>query len=360
MQTFKKLFLLIYVVLFISCDLCPNKSRGSIFKWQTAIPENHGLDSEQLERAFTKAQNVSSIYSLLIIKDGHIVGERYYRGHDANSSFNIRSVSKSFLSALIGIAIENDIINSVDDKVLDYFPEYVHDNLDKRKNEITIRHLLTMQAGIDRDRNNYSQIFNTDNWIKSTIEEKLIYALGERWVYNTFLTHLLSGIITKAAEISTYDFAKEYLFNPLGIEIQDWKQSPQGIYFGGNNMFLTTRDMAILGLLYLNNGEMNDVQIVPYEWVEQSLQNTMPDFQKGWTWGKLENGGYGYLWWLGEIRGYKTFTALGHGGQFVMCFPDIDMLVVTNSDAYVDWDTADENERIVLDLIADHIIPALK
>jgi len=360
MQLFKKLVFPFYIILIISCDLYPDKSRGSIFKWQTAKPEDHGLDSEQLEKAFLEAQNKSSIYSLLIIKDGYIVGERYYHGHDANSSFNIRSVSKSFLSALIGIAIENGIINGLDTKVLNYFPEYVHNSLDKRKQDITIEHLLTMQAGIDRDQSIYSKIFNTDNWIKSTIEEKLIYDPGERWVYNTFLTHLLSGIITKSAEMSTYDFAKEFLFDPLGIEIQDWKQSPQGIYFGGNNMFFTTRDMAMLGLLYLNNGELNDVQIVPHDWVEQSLQNTMPDFQKGWTWGKLENGGYGYLWWLGEISGYKIFTALGHGGQFVMCFPDLDMIVVTNSNAYVDWDTADKNERIVLDLIANYILPAIR
>ncbi len=134
-------------------------------------------------------------------------------------------------------------------------------DLDPRKHEITIKHLLTMQAGIDHEHNNYSRLYSTSNWIQSAIEEALSYNPGERHSYNTFLTHLLSGIITKTAATSTYDFGQEHLFDPLRITIQDWKQSPQGIYFGGNNMFFTTRDIAILGYLYLNDGEINGVQI---------------------------------------------------------------------------------------------------
>jgi len=161
---------------------------------------------------------------------------------------------------MTGIAIENGIINSINDKMLDFFPEYNHSGLDIRKQDITVKHLLTMQAGIDHDRNNYTRLYGTSNWIQSTIEEPLLDNPGATDSYNTFLTHLISGIITKESGMSTYEFGKEYLFDPLGITIQDWKQSPQGIYFGGNNMFFTTRDMAVLGYLYLNNGEINDVQ----------------------------------------------------------------------------------------------------
>jgi CubicO group peptidase (beta-lactamase class C family) len=353
-------FSIIILFLFNSCDFCPTQPRGSIFEWQFSESSEQDFDTEQLIIALDEAENRKSIYSILVIRNGYIVAERYYRGHDENSSFNIRSVSKSFLSAMTGIAIENGIINSINDKMLDFFPEYDHSGLDTRKQDITIKHLLTMQAGIDHEHNNYSRLYGSSNWIQSAIEEPLLYNPGETHSYNTFLTHLISGIITKESGMSTYEFGQDCLFDPLGITIQDWKQSPQGIYFGGNNMFFTTRDMAVLGYLYLNGGEINGIQIVQQDWVEESLKNHMPQQQQGWSWGDLHNGGYGYLWWLGEIKGYKVFLAIGHGGQFVICFPKLDMIVATNSNAYVGWTKADENERTVLDLVANYIIPAIQ
>ena len=116
--------------------------------------------------------------------------------------------------------------------------------------------------------------------------------------------------------------------------------------------------MAVLGYLYLNGGEINSVQIVPRDWVEESIKNYMP--QQDWSWGDLQDGGYGYLWWLGNIKGYKVFIAIGHGGQFVVNFPKLNMIVATNSNAYVSWTEADENELLVLELIANYIIPAVQ
>ena len=352
-------FAIVILLLFSSCDYCPTQPRGDIFEWKTSTPSEQRFDADQLDIALNEAENRSSIYSVLVIRNGYIVAERYYRGYNENSSFNIRSVSKSFLSAMTGIAIENGMINSINDKMLDFFPEYDHSGLDTRKQDITVKHLLTMQAGIDHEHNNYSRLYGTSNWIQSAIEEPLLYNPGETHSYNTFLTHLISGIITKESGMSTYEFGQEYLFDPLGITIQDWKQSPQGIYFGGNNMFFTTRDMAVLGYLYLNGGEINGVQIVPRDWVEESLKNRMPEHQQGWTWGPMENGGYGYLWWLGTIMGYEAFMAIGHGGQFVVNFPALNMIVATNSNAYIGWDEANINELSALDLIGNYIIPAI-
>jgi CubicO group peptidase (beta-lactamase class C family) len=351
---------IIILFIFVACDFCPTQPRGSIFEWKTSTPSEQGFDAEQLNIALNEAENRSSIYSVLVIRNGYIVTERYYRGYSENSEFNIRSVSKSYLSAMTGIAIENGIINGIHDKMLDFYPEYDHSELDPRKDDITIKHLLTMQGGIDHEHNNYSRLYGTSNWIQSAIEEPLLYNPGETHSYNTFLTHLLSGISTKTSGMSTLEFGQKYLCDPLGIIIQDWQQSPQGIYFGGNSMFFTTRDMAVLGYLYLNDGEINGVQIVPRDWVEESLKNRMPEHQEGWTWGPMENGGYGYLWWLGEIKGYEVFLAIGHGGQFVVNFPKLNMIVATNSNAYVSWETADANERSALDLIANYIVPAIQ
>jgi len=351
---------IIFLFIFNSCDYCPTQSRGDIFEWNTSNPSEQGFNPGQLDIALNEAENRSSIYSVLVIRNGYIVAERYYRGYDANSSFNVRSVSKSYLSAMTGIAIENGVINNINEKMLDFFPEYRHSGLDPRKQDITIKHLLTMQAGIDHEHNNYSRLYGTSNWIQSAIEEPLLYNPGTTHSYNTFLTHLLSGIITKESGMSTFDFGQKYLCDPLGTTIKDWQQSPQGIYFGGNSMYFTTRDMAVLGYLYLNNGEINGIQIVPHDWVEESLKNRMPEQQSGWTWGDLQDGGYGYLWWLGKIKGYKVFLAIGHGGQFVVNFPELDMIVATNSNAYVGWATAEINERSALDLIANYIVPAVQ
>ncbi len=354
------IFSIVILFFFNSCDFCPNQSRGEIFEWKTSTPAKQGFDTELLNTALDEAENRPSIYSVLVIRNGYIVAERYYRGYSEDSSFNIRSVSKSYLSAMTGIAIEEGIINSISDKMLDYFPEYDHSGLDPRKDEITIKHLLTMQGGIDHEHNNYSRLYGTSNWIQSAIEEPLLYNPGERHSYNTFLTHLLSGIITNSSDISTLEFGQNYLCDPLGITIQDWQQSPQGIYFGGNSMFFTTRDMAMLGYLYLNDGKINGVQIVPGDWVEESLKNRMPQQQQGWTWGPMENGGYGYLWWLGTIKGYEAFMAIGHGGQFVVNFPELNMIVATNSNAYIGWNEASINELSALDLIGNYIVTAVK
>jgi CubicO group peptidase (beta-lactamase class C family) len=241
--------------------------------------------------------------------------------------------------------------------MLDFFPEYVYQSIDPRKYDITIRHLLMMRMGIDGDENVYMQVYNSPNWVKTTIELPLLYNPGSRFLYNTYQTHLLSAIITKASGMSTMEFAKRFLFSEMKIECNEWQQDPQGYYFGGNSMDFTPRNMARLGYLYMNNGNMDGKQIVPAEWVEASLTN-YTDFV-GQNWGDLHNFNYGYLWWLGEIKDHQVFLALGHGGQFILNFPDLNMIVVATADWQLDWSTADQHERAILSIIANYIVTAV-
>lgn len=267
------------------------------------------------------------------------------------------SVSKSFLSAMVGIALDKSYIDSLDQKMLDYFPEYISPGLDPRKYNITIRHLLTMQMGIAPETENYFQIYNSNNWLKTTIEFPLTYNPGERMRYNTFQTHLLSAIITKASNMSTLEFARKFLTDPMGITIDDWEQDPQGYYFGGNSMHFTPREMAVLGYLYLNNGKLNDQQIVPSQWVTLSLSPTTS--RSSAPWGVFSNYTYGYLWWLGQINNYDLFMALGYGGQTVLTFPALNLIVVTTANNQVDWDTADAQERAVLEIVSRFVLAAI-
>jgi CubicO group peptidase (beta-lactamase class C family) len=246
--------------------------------------------------------------------------------------------------------------------MLDYLPEYIYPNMDPRKYDITIKHLLTMRMGIKEESENdygvYMGIYNSDNWIKETIESALVSDPGERMRYNTFQTHLLSAIITRATQKSTLEFATEFLFKPLKIDIDYWEQDPQGYYFGGNSMYITPREMAILGFLYLNNGRLNDLQIISRDWIELSL-SLSTNFTHPNEWGVYKNYNYAYLWWRGQVNEYDLYMGYGYGGQFIVVFPSLNLIVVSTANHQVDPDTSTIQEWAIFDIIAMYILPSI-
>ena len=350
------MFLFLFFILF-SCDDNPSDPEFPSYSWPTSTPEVQGMNSMLLEQAFQQGNNKGFVDCILVIRNGYIVAEKYFNGFSKAKPHNVMSVSKSFLSAMTGIALRDGHLNNLNEKVIDYFPEYIYPNIDPRKYNITIRNLLMMRMGIDHDQNLYDYIHSSSNWIKTTIELPLIYDPGTRFCYNTFQTHLLSAIITKASRISTLEFARKNLLEKMNIDCAEWWQDPQGYYFGGNSMYFTPRDMARLGYLYMHNGNLDGKQVVPAEWVEESLIN-YTNFNNS-TWGDLEKVNYGYLWWLGEIKDNKVFLAIGHGGQFVINFPELNLIVVTTADWQLDLDTADQHERSILNIVSDYIVPAV-
>ena len=356
-KIFHSLLLFSLLILFSSCSEEATAPELTSFKWPTSTPEAQGINSQLLTQAFQQGENRGFVDCILVIRNGYLVAEKYYNGYDRDKPHNVMSVSKSFLSAVTAIALRDGYIDSLGLKMLNFFPEYIYPNIDPRKYDITIKHLLTMRMGIDNDENIYTQIYNSSNWVKATIELPLLNDPGTTFSYSTFQPHLLSAIITKTTGMSTKEFAEKYLFSQMDIVCTDWQQDPQGYYFGGNSMYFTPRDMARLGYLYLQNGMLDGKQVVPAEWVEESLSNST-NFNN-LSWGDLDNYNYGYLWWLGEIKGHEVFLALGHGGQFVINFPDLNMIVVTTSYWQLDWNLADEHERLVLSIVADYIVPAV-
>ncbi|NNG26341.1 MAG: serine hydrolase, partial [Ignavibacteriaceae bacterium] len=335
---FKILFLFTILVL-SSCSEGPTGPGGSSFNWPTSTPELQDMNSQLLAEALAQGENKGFVDCILVIRNGHIVAEEYYNGFSKDIPHNVKSVSKSFLSAMTGIALRDGHLDNLNLKMLEFFPEYVYPSIDPRKHDITIRDLLMMRMGIEHERQNYSQIYNTSNWIKTTIEFPLLYDPGSTFSYNTFQTHLLSAIITKASGMSTKDFAEENLLEKMNVELGNWQIGPQGYYFGGNNMSFTPRNMAKLGHLYMNLGMMNGEQIVPIMWVLESLTN-YTNFSGTNNWGDLHNVNYGYLWWLGEINNHEVFLAIGYGGQFVINFPDLGLIVVTTAENHLGWDLA--------------------
>lgn len=329
------------------------------YVWPSASPESQGCDHQQLQSAFEEADERGFINAIVITRNGYLVAERYFNGCHPNQPQQVHSVSKSILSALVGIALREGHISNLGTPVVDYFPEYSASIRDDRINSITLYHLLTMKTGFASDTHSYMDIFYSANWILTTFEQPLLFAPGSSFRYNTGGTHMLAGALTRATSQDLKHFAIKHLFDPLGIHVGQWKRDPQGNYCGGNHMFFTPRDMARFGWLYMNEGALEGKQIVPQEWVRESLRVHYKSTSEGW--GELEDIGYGYLWWLGTLKSRPVFLALGHGGQFILCVPELNMVITVCSDsANRDWDWADQQERSVLDVVGNFIFPGIK
>jgi len=337
----------IVILIFILLPGCGEESGNNPYVpyvWEMTTPLKAGMDPQILDSAFTAASQKGYVDGLLVVKSGKIVAEQYYNDFTRDQPHNIMSVSKSMLSAITGMAFYGNYGLELEDRMLDYFPEYDSDELDPRKDQITIGHLLTMRMGIeDESAGNYgiyAGLYNSANWIKSTIE------------------YPLSGVITKATGQSTLEFAEENLFDPMGIDIDSWEQDPQGIYFGGNSMHVTPREMAVFGLLYLQHGVLKGKQIVPEEWVEHSLQPST-DLSHPNSWGTWKNYNYASLWWLGQFNGHDSFMGYGYGGQFVIVFPGLDLIVVSTCNNNVPPEATNEQEWAIFELVTRYILPSL-
>jgi len=314
-------------------------------------PSEQGVDAGQLDRAIQRIVSTGSlsqmILSVTVVRNGAIVSETHFQQTDHNTPFNVKSVSKSFLSALTGIAIEQGHIESVDQKVTDFLePKFEVKN--PLFNEMTIAHLLTMQSGLFWDENGpiSFELWGSNNWTEFILDLPFLHEPGEVYRYTTAGTHLLSVILSEAIGQSTRSFAEEVLFKPLGIEMERWDRDPQGYHFGGSEMYFTTRDLVKFGLLYLNDGKYGDQQVVSEFWVRESLTRRVR------SWG--DSGLYGYLWYIKKVGGLDVFYAAGYGGQYVFLIPDLEAVVVVTST------TMPNPTALVFDLLADDILPAFE
>ena len=273
--------------------------------------------------ALSAAETMPRLHSMLISHEGEVVVEQYFNGARSTQTANVKSVSKTIMSALVGIAIDQGHIASLDQSIGDYYDELLDD--DPTKRSITVGNLLSMQAGLETTSfYNYGAWVLSDDWFRFALDQPLRAEPGTRLVYSTGNTHLLSGIITQATGRSTYQFARRSLAQPMGFELTEWPKDPNGFYFGGNNMELTPRQMLAFGQMYMNGGRVGDRQVIPTSWVALSttpLVGSPRDVTRS----------YGYGWWIKEMAGFQAPYAWGYGGQFIMLVPDLDLVIVTTS-----------------------------
>jgi len=283
------------------------------------------LDSARLAPIYAQARQLPRLRSLLVQSRGRLVGERYFHGATRARRANIKSASKSVISALVGIAIARGHIRGVDETLGELLPDQLGRDADPRKRAITVEDLLTMRSGLESTSfENYGSWVTSRNWVRDALRRPLVAEPGGPMIYSTGSTHLLSAILTRRTGASTHRFAQRALAAPLGITLRPWQRDPQGIYFGGNDMYLTPREMLRLGALYLNGGRASDGrQVVPRAWVEASLQ---PRTRSGWSGHE-----YGYGWWSRTSGAHRVFYAWGYGGQFIYVVPSLELVVVTTS-----------------------------
>jgi CubicO group peptidase (beta-lactamase class C family) len=313
---------------------------------QTAQTSAATADFSSARRA---AAALPRLHSLLVSHRGSLALEYYARGPGATRLANIKSAAKSVISALVGIAIERKLIAGVDERIVRWFPHLLRDP-DRRKQAITIEDLLTMRSGLESTSGgNYGRWVNSRDWVRYALDRSMVSDPGTSMEYSTGTSHILSAILTKASGKSTHQFAAEALAKPLGISLARWPRDPQGVYFGGNEMLMTPRQMIAFGELYRNRGRVGNRQVVPAEWVDTSCA---PRTRSVWD----STREYGYGWWIQDFDGQRACFAWGFGGQYIMIFRELEMVVVITSSTAAS-DERRGYRRQLFDLLETHVLP---
>jgi CubicO group peptidase (beta-lactamase class C family) len=312
-------------------------------EWPEAKPETQGLDPAMLDQASEYlVKNKPAAASLLIVRRGKLVYERYYGGATREQAGNVKSISKSVLSALAGIALAEHRIASLDDRVDAYIPEAFPAASPARR--IRIRDLLAMTAGLQWQENGPI----TRGWFSSpdpnrfALSQPVMAPPGELFEYSTALTHLLSTVLARTTGGSTLDYGASRLFQPLGIARPRWDRLA-GVHFGGAELYLAPRDLARFGQLYLQNGRWGDRQVVPAAWTAESTTPKAKPY-------------YGYLWWLHNPKGRRMICAQGVFGQYVCVVPELEMVVVHTSRPA----SGRIADALPLEMIPRYLFPAVK
>ena len=328
--------------------------------WPVSTPQKQGLDPDLVAELYYNASRLESIYSLLVFKNGYLIAEDYFHTGSPDQQVNIHSVTKSITSVLVGIALDQGCLTSLDQKMMDFFPELAGKVTDPRKNEITIRQMLQMRAGYPWEESTAElfELLYTGFRPATLLQVPLVRDPGSDFEYSNLTSHLLGIVVARACDTDLRSFAREQLFAPLGIDPGFWQQDWEGYYLGYSDLDLTAHDMARFGLMVLNDGMYEGAQIVPAGWVHDSLRAYSEDawpIKVGRNW---RDNAYGYQWWSVRAGDHRYDLAWGHGGQQIVLLNELDMVVVVTVDPLhgqhgdQPWTLEKANLNLVADFVA--------
>jgi CubicO group peptidase (beta-lactamase class C family) len=349
MKKIKHLFKPVLIVLFLIIPISCTKDNST----QPSPPPASTYDSQKLNDAFTLAGTFSGLKCLVVSQNGIILKEAYFGSGGADVPHDVRSVTKTVTSLLVGIAIREGYVHSVDETLGEISTAVPSD-----KTVIKVKDLLTMSGGFSWNElsqvSEYINWFNSPNQVNYVLSRSLVAQPGHNFTYNSAALHLLSVGITLTSNMSTLAFVNKYLFNDLGIAVNYWEQDHQGIYNGAAGLNITPHAMVKIGNLILNRGVYNGKQIVPSGWIDQMVQ-TQISTNNAQPYGP----GYGYGIWTGQNTYGNYAWANGFGGQFIVIVPSRKLVVVaTNEWSSVSSDIANSRWSNTINLIMSNVLNA--
>jgi CubicO group peptidase (beta-lactamase class C family) len=328
--------------------------------WPVSSPAEQGLDPKLVARLYSNATRVKTIHGLLVIKNGYLIAERYFGTGSIEEKARLQSVTKSLTSALVGIALEEGSLSSVDQRMMEFFPELADRITDPRKNRITIRNMLQMRAGFPWEESTAELFAMLYHGFRPSLllEVPLASDPGTRMEYSNLTSHLLGIIVARATGTDLRTYAREHLFSPMDIHAGEWIRDWEGYYNGHADLHLRARDMARFGLLYLDHGVYRGAQLVPASWVRDSLQTYSENAWRYRVGRNFTDMGYGYQWWSARAGDHHFNFAWGHGGQQIALVEELGIVVVVTADPLVGqhgggpWAREKENLNLVGDFIS--------
>ena len=351
----------IYIILIISLFIWTCEDTTDEVDTEYPVALEQGMDVNRISRAFAQFDRVITFRGIVLGKNGEIAAEHYYLGTDKDELHDVRSVTKSVMSILTGIAIEEGHLESKDQTLDELMSRAIAELPDTSVGSITLADILRMSSGLEWHEldggNSYFQWYQSDNHIQWVLTQDWIHEPGSGFNYNTGSIHLLSSIISAKTHKPVLEYAQEKLFDPLEGE-SDWTILPPNDGYlnnGGAGLQISLETMFRLGSMMIDNGQWNGQQLVPADWVQQStsIQNTTGSANPYYS-------SYGYLWWIGKKDDVEFYLASGYGGQFILCAPELDFVAVTTANWLgFDWDSAGDHWYKILTILLDTIIPAV-
>ena len=327
--------------------------------WEISTPEEMNLDPDLVEDLYQDAEDLDTLYSVLLVKNGVLVAESYFNGGSAEEKTLLQSVSKSYISALVGLAIDKGCLSSLDQKMIEFFPKLVNEIGDPRKKGIALEEMLQMRAGYPDEETDpsYLEALYWGEYPDLIIDFPLISPPGTHFYYSNLTYNWLAIILSRACGGDLKTFAEEQIFLPMDTEVGNWLVDRDGHYIGSGGIHLRARDAAKFGQLYLDRGAYQGSQIISREWVQASLR-TYSEKVKDYGWGfPFRDLGYGYGWWSASVGNHDFWFAWGHGGQLIVLLDEMNLVIVTTADPFFGQHDGNswQHETDVFRLVGDFI-----
>lgn len=325
-----------------------------------STPEEQGLDPALLARLYFDAERLPTTYGLLVFANGRLVAEGYFHGGSREQQVNVHSVTKSITSTLVGIALEEGCLDSLDQPMMASFPELADRVTDPRLNAVTLRQMLQMRAGYpwEESSGELFQVLMTGFRPSTLVEIPLVRDPGSGFDYSNLTSHAIGMMLARECGPDLRTYAMERLFGPLGIEPGFWQQDWEGYYLGFSDVDLSAVDLAKFGLLVRNRGVVDSTRIVPAAWFDEALAVHSTEAWKHRVGGNWQDNGYGYQWWSIRAGSHRYHLAWGHGGQQIALVDDPDVVVVLLVDPLHlqhgggPWKVEKGNLNLVADFVA--------